>query len=181
MKILIFGASGSGTTTLGKELGKTMSFIHLDADDYYWEQTEPPFQKKVPLEIRNQNLKADFNKYKNVIVSGSMVSWGKEWEKSFDLAIFIYLNSHDRMERLKKRELKRYGGSLKTDKTILQNSKVFLEWAKQYDNPTFKGRSLKIHDDWIKLLNCEVLRIKGEIALDDKVKIVLNKIKNYFG
>ncbi|BDD11489.1 hypothetical protein FUAX_39210 (plasmid) [Fulvitalea axinellae] len=42
MKILIFGASGSGTTTLGKEIAKRAKFTHLDADDYYWKPTNPP-------------------------------------------------------------------------------------------------------------------------------------------
>ena len=40
MKILIFGASGSGTTTLGKEIEKITDFTHLDVDDYYWKKTE---------------------------------------------------------------------------------------------------------------------------------------------
>ena len=48
MNILIFGASGSGITTLGKELEKHTDFVHLDVDDYYWEQTLPPFLEKVP-------------------------------------------------------------------------------------------------------------------------------------
>ena len=39
MKILIFGASGSGTTTLGKEIEKRTDFTHLDIDDYYWKKT----------------------------------------------------------------------------------------------------------------------------------------------
>ena len=42
MKILIFGVSGSGATTLGRELGKLIQYVHLDSDDYYWKKTEPP-------------------------------------------------------------------------------------------------------------------------------------------
>ena len=72
MKILIFGASGSGTTTLGNEIQKRTDFKHLDVDNYYWKKTEPPFQEKIALEKRNKNLKADFNGFKNVIISGSM-------------------------------------------------------------------------------------------------------------
>ena len=123
MKILIFGASGSGTTTLGNEIEKRTDFKHLDADDYYWKKTNPPFQEKTPLIERNENLKADFKKFENVVVSGSMVSWGKEWETAFDLAIFIQLENTERMERLKKRETQRYGEKLLTDKKTQKNSK----------------------------------------------------------
>jgi adenylate kinase family enzyme len=177
MKILIFGASGSGTTTLGKELEKSTNFNHLDVDAYYWEKTDPPFQEKIPLTKRNKTLKADFKKFENTIISGSMVSWGKEWETSFDLAIFIRLDNTIRMKRLKNRETVRYGSKLLTDKNIERNSKDFLEWANQYENPNFNGRSFKIHNNWIELLDCKVLRIDGDQELKDTLEKVLVEIK----
>jgi len=33
--IMVFGASGSGTTTLGRELAQILGFAHLDIDDYF--------------------------------------------------------------------------------------------------------------------------------------------------
>jgi len=180
MKILLFGASGSGTTTLGNEIEKRTGFKHLDVDNYYLKKTTPPFQVKTPLVERNKNLKSDFNRFKNVAVSGSMVSWGKEWETAFDLAIFIRLKNSVRMERLKKREVERYGEKLLTDRKTKQNSKEFLKWANQYENPSFNGRSLKIHNNWIELLNCKVLKINGEIELNNKVENTLKEINNHW-
>ncbi|MEP1094915.1 MAG: AAA family ATPase [Cyclobacteriaceae bacterium] len=177
MKILIFGASGSGTTTLSAEIKKKTGFVHLDVDDFYWKKTEPPFQEKIPLTERNRNLRYDFEKFENVIISGSMVSWGKEWETSFDLAVFIRLNTTERMKRLEKRETERYGERLLKDKSFQQNSKAFLEWAGEYENPHFDGRSLRIHNQWIELLDCNVLRIDGEMELSAKTEKVLMEIK----
>lgn len=177
MKLLIFGASGSGTTTLGKEVERRSNFKHLDVDDYYWKKTKLLFQEKIPLTERNKKLKADFNKFENVIVSGSMVSWGKEWEIAFDLAVFIRLENKERIKRLKKRETERYGDKLLTDEKIQRNSNAFLEWANQYENSSFNGRTLKIHNNWIKLLDCKVLRINGEVELKYNVEKVLTEIK----
>ncbi|MFD2562103.1 AAA family ATPase [Aquimarina rubra] len=178
MKVLIFGASGSGTTTLAKEIEKNTDFVHLDVDDYYWKKTEPPFQEKIPLTERNKYLKADFQKYKNVIISGSMVSWGKEWETIFDLAIFIHLDNEERMHRLYQREKQRYGEKLYTDQKIQQTSKAFLDWANEYENPDFEGRSLKIHMNWMESLDCKVLRINGKMILKNKTEKVLTEINN---
>ncbi len=180
MKILIFGASGSGTTTLGNEIEKRTDFKHLDVDDYYWKKTNPPFKEKIPLTERNENLKTDFKKFENVVVSGSMVSWGKEWETAFYLAIFIQLENIERMERLKKRETERYREKLLTDKNIQRNSKAFLEWADQYENPNFDGRTLKVHNEWIELLDCKVLRLNGKTELNINVEKILSEIKNYW-
>jgi len=55
--------------------------------------------------------------------------------------------------------------------------KAFLEWAKKYDDPNFTGRSLKTHNDWMKLLDCTILRLDGILELKDKVKKVLSEIK----
>jgi adenylate kinase family enzyme len=177
MKILIFGASGSGTTTLGNQIAQKTDFIHLDVDAYYWKQTNPPFQEKIPLLERNENLRNDFNKYKNVVVTGSLVSWGKEWESAFDLAVFILLDNTIRMERLKKREIERYGNQLQTNQEIKKTSEAFLEWANQYENPNFDGRSLKIHINWIESLTCKVLKLNGKNSLDNNLEIILSEIK----
>ena len=179
MKILIFGASGSGTTTLGKELGKCLGFTHVDVDDYYWKRTEPPFQEKIPLLQRNKKLSTDFYTQEDIVLSGSMVSWGKEWETAFHLAIFIRLENSLRMKRLQKREEERYGEKLRTSSKVKRNSTAFLEWANQYENPYFEGRSLRVHEQWMELLNCDVLKVNGETKLHIIVNQVALNIKSF--
>ena len=42
------GASGAGTTTLGRSLADHWSVPHADADDYFWVPTVPPYVEKRP-------------------------------------------------------------------------------------------------------------------------------------
>ena len=42
-KIHIFGASGSGVSTLGKLLSQAWKIPVFDFDDYYWADSEIPF------------------------------------------------------------------------------------------------------------------------------------------
>ena len=44
--IHIFGASGSGTTTLAEKISRELGYFHLDTDDYFWLPTDPPFCRK---------------------------------------------------------------------------------------------------------------------------------------
>ncbi len=177
MKIHIFGASGSGTTTLGKALQQKLGYRHLDADNYYWEKTAPPFQIKIPIEKRNQLITKDFLAQENCIISGSMVSWGVEWASAFDLYVFLYLPPAIRMQRLKDREIERYGAALKTNEKFRADSKAFLEWASQYDDGTFQGRSLGIHLDWIQVLEGKVLKIEGDTTVEDRVERIVAVIR----
>jgi adenylate kinase family enzyme len=180
MKILIIGASGSGTTTLGKALSEATSFQHLDIDDYYWEPTNPPYQIKVPVTERQQRFKEAFEKHEKMIVSGSLVSWGNYWITAFDLVIFVTLQPEIRIKRLQQREIERYGDSLQTDAVIQERSQAFLAWAKRYDDVTFTGRSISVHRDWLGLLSCEILEINSELAIEQNVSKVLETLSELF-
>lgn len=175
MKLLIIGASGSGTTTLGKALSQVTSFPHLDIDAYYWKPTNPPFQEKIEMAVRAKNLQTDFEKHADVIVSGSLVSWGKYWETAFDLVIFVTLDKEIRMQRLQQREIERYGDTLQTDSKTKEISQAFLDWAKQYDDPNFTGRSIKIHRDWLASLSCEIVELNSEVSVENNVSKILDK------
>ena len=61
-RIHIFGASGTGTTTLGKSLAKRLDIPHLDTDDYYWGNTKIPYTEKRSFEQRIEILKIDLEK-----------------------------------------------------------------------------------------------------------------------
>jgi adenylate kinase family enzyme len=74
MKILIFGASGSGTTTLANSLSQKTGFSHLEVDKYYWGETNPPFQEKVKKNVRQDKLLLDFQKSKDAIVCDPLVN-----------------------------------------------------------------------------------------------------------
>lgn len=44
-RIHIFGASGSGTSTLGREIAARFDLNFFEADDFYWLPSDPPYQR----------------------------------------------------------------------------------------------------------------------------------------
>ncbi|MEM9884692.1 MAG: AAA family ATPase [Bacteroidota bacterium] len=179
MKIIIFGASGVGTTTLGKSLAEKLNWTFLDADDYYWEKTNPPFQQKIELKRRNEQLKKHFLNHENVIISGSLVTWGAFWNSAFDLGAFLSLPKAIRMDRLRKREQERYGKTLETDQAIKEKSKAFLAWAGKYDDEKFNGRTITQHRKWISMLNCEVLEIHGDLTNGERQDRIIECLEDF--
>ena len=176
MKIIIFGASGSGTTTLAQSLADQLGWVHLDADDYYWAKTAIPFETKVPLAERHQNLRQDLEASNQVIISGSLVSWGEYWLQAFDLGVFLRIPHKIRMERLKQREIDRYGKALESEYRQ-KKMQDFLDWAAQYDDPSFNSRNIAQHRRWIELLQCEVLELDGDFTNEARMQKVLNKVE----
>ena len=170
MKILVIGASGSGTTTLGRALSSQYGWKVIDTDNYYWELTEPRFLQKRKVDQRLKLILEEFQKYENVIVSGSIMNWGAELEDSFSLIVFLYLNSNIRVERLRKREEAQFGSV----------DPKFLQWASEYDSGPSEGRSLARHNQWLSERSCKIVRIEGDLTVSERLKIVqaalLNKV-----
>jgi hypothetical protein len=56
-----------------------------------------------------------------------------------------------------------------------------MEWAAQYDiDPNesgFTGRSLKVHEDWIKSLNRDVLEIRGNFSVEERLEQIMKYLQ----
>lgn len=83
MRILITGASGSGTTSLGRELAGIRGWDFFDADDYYWIPTDPPYTEKRDHSRRMAKILNDLSLCSNAVVSGSIMNWGLELVRRF--------------------------------------------------------------------------------------------------
>lgn len=47
--IHIYGASGSGTSTLGKFISEQLGYTFMDTDDYFWLPTDPKYTQRGEL------------------------------------------------------------------------------------------------------------------------------------
>lgn len=166
MLLLITGASGSGTSTLAAALAIRLGIAHLDADDYYWLPTEPPFTSKRDSAERLSLLLHDLRASQGAVVAGSIYGWGAQLENAFDLIVFLYLDASIRVERLRRREVERLG---KADP-------AFLEWAAQYDAGPSEGRSLAKHQAWLSARTCPVLELQGDLSVGERLTAVLRNV-----
>lgn len=162
-RIHIMGASGSGTTTLGRALAARLGYAFFDADDYYWLTTEPPYQQKRQREVRLPMILADLGKVDGYVLSGSVCSWGQELETSFDLVVFLVVPTEVRIQRLVERETRE----------LSYTNQEFIEWARQYDEGKLSGRSRALHEKWLSQLHCPILRFDGNHSVDDCLATIL--------
>jgi len=165
-RIHIFGASGSGTTTLGSALSKRLNTLHLDTDDYYWKETEIPYTEKYSPAERIHNIKNRISAHQSWVLSGSLCSWGGPLTEFFSHAIFVYLNPEVRLRRLRQRERLRYGGRIDRSGDMHEKHNRFLEWAAAYDTAVPPTRSLQMHRAWVAELKCPVIELNSNVPVD---------------
>lgn len=171
-RIHVFGASGSGTTTLGRHLASAIGGRYLDTDAYYWIATEPPFTTKREPAERVATIERDVEGQDGWVLSGSLANWGDPLVPRFTLAVFLHLDPDVRMARLVERERVRYGARIAPGGERYGSHIAFLDWARSYDDARAPVRSLDLHERWMARLPCPVLRLdssRSVEALTDEV------------
>ena len=137
MRILITGASGSGTTTLGRALAERLGSAYFDIDDYYWLPTQPPYTHKRDPQARLTLLLEALRGVptaRGAVLGGSVMDWGVALQDSFTLIVFLTLPAELRVARLHQREIEKLGRA----------DPEFLASAAQYDEGRLDGRSRTI-------------------------------------
>lgn len=176
--IHIFGASGSGTTTLGRALSETTGLVHMDTDDYYWLPTDPKFTTKRPVDERLALMQADIDAAeKGVVISGSLTGWGDALIPQFTLVIRVMTATEVRLERLRTREYAHFGERIHEGGDMHENHLAFLDWAAQYDTGDVTMRSKACHDEWAKNLPCPLIVVNGADPLERLVEQAKSAVK----
>ncbi len=161
-RIHVLGASGSGTSTLGREVARRFGHAHLDTDDYYWEPTDPPFQRAREVPERQRRLDTALAAHARFVLSGSLFGWGDPFIPRFQLVVFLWIPHDARMARLRVRERERYGAAIEPGGALHAHHREFMDWAAGYDTGGMDMRSRARHDAWLAALLVPVLRLEGE-------------------
>lgn len=77
MKIRIVGCSGTGKTTLAKELSEKYGILHYDLDDFFWDNTARFYGTKRDNDSRDTLLN-NIVEQDDWIIEGVYFSWCKQ-------------------------------------------------------------------------------------------------------
>jgi adenylate kinase family enzyme len=159
-RIHITGASGTGTTTLGRALARELECAHLDSDDYYWVPTRPPFREKREPAERVRLLERDLGDA--WVLSGSLTGWGDPLIPRFTAVVFLWVPTELRLARLRARE--------ERANVPAEGREEFLAWAAAYDVAGTEQRSRVLHERWLTALTCPVLRLEGDLTTAERLR-----------
>ena len=139
----------------------------MDTDSYYWEETDSPFTEKRDPKDRVAMILHDVEGVENWVLSGSICSWGDPLLQHFNLAVFLRLEPTARLQRLRSRELLRYGSRIQPGGDMHQQHLEFMEWAESYDSAKAPIRSLDLHTSWMKRLDCPVVELDSANSVEE--------------
>jgi adenylate kinase family enzyme len=172
-RIHVLGASGSGSTTLGRSVAQWLGIPHADADHFFWISTDPPFTTRRPRADRLALLTRELPADGDWVFSGSAISWATALEPVYDLIVFLRLDPQVRLVRLRHREAARYGARIEPGGDMAIASAAFFKWAEEYDTAGPTQRSLAAHEAWIAGQAANVLRLDSAQPIDALTDAVL--------
>ena len=175
-KVYIFGASGSGTTTLGAALADALGVVHVDADDHFWAPVDPPYSVKRSLEERFTSLRAATDT-DGWVLSGACDAWSGDILSEADLLVFLFVPAALRIKRLIARETGEFGARIREGGDMHGIHTGFIEWAKGYDDPAFQGRSRAAHETWMATRNQPICRIEEDQPVAQSVAQVMAALR----
>jgi adenylate kinase family enzyme len=159
-RVHVTGASGTGTTTLGRALAAHWGVPHLDTDHYYWVATDPPFTRPRPVAERLALIAADQGTG-GWVLSGSADVWGDPAIRDAGLVVFLTAPKALRLARLRAREAAMFGDRIGPGGDMERIHQEFMDWAACYDDPYFPRRSLVRHRAWLARLSQPVIELDG--------------------
>ena len=128
---------------------------------------------------RQELLKKDLESANEWILSGSLCGWGDVFISYFELVVYLSLPKELRIKRLIERERQRYGKEIEPNGSMYKQHKEFLEWAKKYDEAGIDMRSKALHDMWLSRIQCPIIKIEGDLTVEERVAIILKKLEGY--
>jgi hypothetical protein len=149
----------------------------MDADDFYWLPTDPPYCDKRAVSDRLALMEQMFLGRDKWVLSGSVVGWGDPLIAHFDLVVRLEIPATDRLARLREREVRAHGARILEGGDMAEASNAFMDWAAGYDDPTFTGRARTGHIKWCARLPCPVITLDSTGAIEDLVIECIAKLK----
>jgi len=151
--IIVFGLNGCGKTTLARELARILNYVHMDAEDYYFRESEIPYTDVRSHDEVIRLMLADIKKHRGFVISSVTGDYGDEIMSMYSLAVYITVPTEVRINRVEQREHERHGKRIREDGDMYEQHKKFITFV--------ASRSLAPVEQWAETLACPVICIDG--------------------
>ncbi len=166
--IVIFGANGSGKTTLGRELAQILGFKHMDHETYAFEKSEIPYTNERSRDEQIKLMLTDIGKSCGFVLSAVTGDFGSEIESLYDLAVHIEAPLELRIERVKQRDIEKFGDRINEGGDMYDGHQKFIEFA--------TSRPLSKIEKWTETLSCPVIRVDGTTDYKKTAADIANRL-----
>lgn len=168
--ILICGLNGAGKSTLGKALAEKLQFHFIDNEDLYFPKTDSSY---IYAYSRNREeveklLLDEIKVHEKFVFTSVIGDYREEIRFMFQFIILISLPRDIRIQRVKNRSFQKFGSRILPGGDLYEHEEQFLDFV--------KARPENLAEEWVKSMDCPVIRIDGTKTVEENVAHCLEKI-----
>ena len=168
MGILICGLNGTGKSTLGRMLADRMGYEFIDNEDLYFPRADPsymfsdPRNKEEVIRLLEERISAN-DQFVFAAVRGN---YGDKLIASLEYVVLIEVPKQIRSQRVRDRSYQKFGDRILPGGDLYEKeSKWFL---------LTDSRSDTYVTDWLKTVNCPVIRINGTLPVENNLDYIVS-------
>ena len=174
MGIIICGLNGTGKSTLGKALAEKLHFYFIDIENLYFPKTDPNYIYASPRtrEEVEKLLLNEMKTHENFILASVKGDYGEDIYSFFQYAVLLDVPKDIRLQRVKKRSFQKFGNRMLPGGDLYEQEEKFFHFV--------ESRSENIVEEWVKFLNCPVIRIDGTRPIEENTNFIIECIQNEY-
>lgn len=159
--IIILGLNGCGKTTIGRMLAQQLGFFHMDAEDYYFPTPGDYSQSRTEEEV-HRLMAADAELHDGFVLTCVRCNVPDSILCQVQLAVVLRAAPEVRAERIRQREILRFGSRVLPGGDMYQSQQAFHAFA--------AARTEALVNASLERLNCPVVEISAELAPEEIVQ-----------
>lgn len=188
--IAIIGLNGCGKSTLNHALCKRIGFFEMDVEDYYFPhqqesrrwalehssihpgQNQLPYAQPQTREQVSTALLRDMDTHPQFVFSCVRMNWEDALHRRIGLAFLVQAPLNLRLERIQRREEKRFGARTMPGGDMFEQQLDFRQMAAHRDPDSVKSSAA--------VLACPVLMLDGTQPIEENVNLMVQAIQKQF-
>lgn len=169
--ILICGLNGAGKSTLGKVIAEKLNYHFIDNEDLYFPKIDPNYVYSSPRtrEEVTELLFQEIKSHENFVFTSVKGDYGEAFYPFLQYAVLIDVPKDIRMQRIRNRSFQKFGDRMLSGGDLFEREESFFDLA--------KSRAENTVEEWIKCLNCPIIRIDGTKSIDENVDYIIELIQ----
>ena len=169
--ILICGLNGAGKSTLGKVVAKRIDYHFIDNEDLYFPKTDPKYIYSSPRtrEEVTELLFQEIEIHENFVFTSVKGDYGEAFYPFLQCAVLIQVPKDIRMKRIRDRSFQKFGDRMLSGGDLFEREESFFNFA--------ESRAENTVEEWIKSLNCPIIRIDGTKSVDENADYIIKYIQ----
>lgn len=170
MGIMVCGLNGCGKSSVGRALADKIGFHFIDNENLFFSGTDAnePYANPKSREEVEMLLMGEVQEHDDFVFAAVKGDYGKAIIPLYKCVILIGVPKEIRLQRVRNRSFQKFGNRMLAGGDLFEQEESFFKMI--------ESRHEDYVENWVKTLNCPVIKIDGTKPVEENVEYIIKRI-----